>query len=195
LSQNDDPSCFIAQNDCRLFCTIQWPTDGRADAQPRWDVAAVVRTLRTYAPYEAETPQQKETGETQQFVTFRISWNQATWHVSFHQQGESFFDDPNCHNLISTLVTDPRYQSVPQSHWTYTSGSKRAQGCVTVMQLNDATQGSSSSASSEIMLFDRFGVLLAVSPAAAQRWPELSKASEYERVLAEEILRHPAFAS
>jgi hypothetical protein len=193
LSQSGDPLCFIAQNDCRLFCTIEWPTNGATDTQPYWDVAAIVRTLRMYIPPETETPPQGESTETQQFVAFRIGWDQETWHVSFHQQGESFFDDPNCHDMISTLVTDPRYQNTTQSHWTYTSGSNRAQGCVAVMRPNDSTQVSSTPP--ETILLERFGVLLAASPTASQRWPELPKASEHERDHAKEIIGHPAFVS
>lgn len=192
LSQSNDPSCFIAQQDCRLFCTLAWATDS-ADVQPHWDVAAIVRTLRTYTLPGKEAVSQDEVGDAQQFVTFRISRDQQGWHASFHRQGDSAFDDPNCYALMSMFVTDPRYQSVPQNHWNYISGSNRAQGCVAAMQPDDATQ--ESLAPEEPILFERFGILLAANDAASQRWPDVAKASAYERQLAEEIVHHPAFVS
>jgi hypothetical protein len=190
LSNSNDASCFIAQNDCRLFCTIQWPTNG---SQAYWDVAAIIRSLYTYTAQAP--PHLQESRETQLFVTFRISWQQQKWHVTFHQQGDSYFDDPGCHDTISTLVIDPRYQSAFPNHWAYSSGTNRAQGCVAVLQPNAPTQVVSSSLATKIILFDRFGVLLTASGAAAQKWPDLPAASPYERALAEAILRHPAFVS
>ncbi len=192
LSQSNDPPCFIAQHDCRLFCTLAWATDS-TDVQPQWDIAAIVRPLRTYAPSGEHASSQEEVGDTQQFVTFRISWDQKGWHASFHRQGDSAFDDPNCYDLMSLFVTDPHYQSVPQSHWNYISGSNRAQGCVAAMQPDEATRASSSP--DEPILFERFGILLAANDAASQQWPDIAKASAYERQLAEEIVRHPVFVS
>ncbi len=186
LSNSTDASCFIGPNDCRLFCTLQWPT-----AQADWNVAAVVRSLHTYRA--RATPRRQASRETQQFVALRISWEQQRWLVTFHQQGDSYFDDPGCHDTISTLVTDTRYQSAFPNHWIYTSGANRAQGCVAVLQPNDSTQVVSPSA--EIILFERFGVLLTASEAAEHKWPKLAVTSEYERGLAEAILRHPAFVS
>jgi hypothetical protein len=190
LSNSNDASCLMAQNDCRLFCTMQWPTNG---SQAYWDVAAVIRSLYTYTALAA--PHKQESKEAQLFVTFRISWQQQKWHVTFHQQGDSYFDDPGCHDTISTLVIDPRYQSAFPNHWVYTSGTNRALGCVAVLQANDPIQAVSSSLATKIVLFDRFGVLLAASKAAAQKWPDLAVASPYERALAEALLRHPAFVS
>jgi hypothetical protein len=89
----------------------------------------------------------------------------------------------------------PRYQSAFPNHWTYISGTNRAQGCVAVLQPNDPTQAAPSSITTQIILLDRFGILLAASEAAAQKWPDLATASTYEHALIETILRHPAFVS
>jgi hypothetical protein len=189
LSGVDDPPCFVAKQDCRLFCSLQWPVD----TQPHWDVGVIVRTIRTYI--STEIPLRKQTTETQQLLALRIRWEQGMWHVSFHRQGESFSDDPNCHAMISTLLTDPHYQSSAQSHWIYISGFNRAQGCVAVMQPDDPSQAISAPATAETLLFLRFGVLLTASTRASHQWPALSKVSVHEQDLVEEILRHPAFVS
>lgn len=190
LSNSNDASCFIGHNDCRSFCTLQWPTSG---AQTYWDVAVIVRAHHTYV--SQAPPHIQKSWETQQFVALRIAWDGQKWSATFHQQGDSFFDDPGCHALISTLVTDSRYQNTFSNHWAYISGNNRAQGCVAVLQPNNPAPIASPLTNAQTILFERFGVLLTASTAAANKWPYLPEASVYERTIAQTILRNPAFVS
>jgi len=131
----------------------------------------------------------------QQFVTFQVSWQQGTWRVTFHPQGQSPFDDPNCITTVSTVVQDPRFHRADQFHWTFLSSTNRAQGCLAVMQSGNAVGVAPSSYFSQAALLYRFGVLLTANEIAFQQWPQLPQATQDEQRLAQDILNHPAFVS
>ncbi len=197
-------SCFVDNNDCRLFCTLNWPgaLNDVAGLNSDWHVAAIIRPIWQYVPIVPssssvlERPLQVSGG--QQFVTLRIRWQQDHWVVSFHQQGASSFDDPNCITAMNTLVTNASYHSIPsvgqQLFWSYLSGKNRAEGCV-AMTVQQVFVPSSAIFSAQAMLLERFGVLLAANDAAHQLWPILPLATEQEQQVADSIARQAVFVS
>ncbi|MBE3561361.1 MAG: hypothetical protein IMW89_19395 [Ktedonobacteraceae bacterium] len=194
-----DHSCFNAENDCRLFCTLDWPTAGG------WDVAAVIRPTWSYKtagqPGNADVTAQKEDSRgEQQLIALHIQRQQQHWQVSFHPQGLSSFDDPNCIELMGILAANPAYrhiQSTDQSiSWNFKSGTNRAAGCLATgtLQTKDAATSPALDAP-VVVLLQRFGVVLAVDERAHQLWPALPQAGDAQQRLALEIAKNPAFAS
>lgn len=195
-----DHSCFIAGHDCRLFCTIEWPQDSAAPTRPRWDVVAIIRPTWEYTPTGKQGIEQGiMTKADQQFVAFRVSWEQGKWDVAFHPEGESSFDDPNCIVTMGTMLTNSAYRHTDQTQqqlsWTFFSGANRASGCVAATLQDNPTGSSLSITSSSALLLQRFGVLLAANEIAHQRWPTLPVANNEEQRLAQSIVSHPAFVS
>ena len=192
------PACSVAGQDCRLFCTLPWPS------HEGWNVAAVVRPTWSYIPLEKPdtAPTQalnaKEQGE-QQFTTFEVQWRQGRWHVSFHPQGISQFDDPNCIGTVGLIAPTPTSSLPPPAErltWAFVSGTPRAAGCVAAATLqHGASLVETSPRAADAYLLERFGVLLAANDLAHQLWPTLPTASAEERALAQRITQQATFVS
>ncbi len=189
-----DRSCFIAGQDCRLFCTLDWPAHDELSAQTSWHVAAIFHPVWTYT----STHHTQVVQGGVQFVTLSIAWIRDHWRVAFHQQGESSFDDPNCITTIGIIAANPAYRSIPLS-WAYVSGLNRADGCLAVAIPGGSTFTDPSlfsiARSSGLLLFERCGVLLTAGSDAQARWPSLPTVTVYERQLALNILKQSAFIS
>ena len=190
-----DRSCSVAGEDCRLFCTIEWPI-AEGKAAEGWDVVGIVRPTWSYEHSELvdETGRQGD----QQFVALHISRQQQRWSVSFHHQGESSFDDPNCISTIGAIVTNPSYtmnrQTHQNIHWEFISGSNRAWGCLVRGSIIGSSPAAPS-ADSDLFLIQRFGVLLAASPQAHKLWPALPQLDAQAQQVVQEIEAHLAFIS
>lgn len=199
------PACSVSGNDCRLFCTLTWPEPDIAPSLYGWDVAAIIRPTWTYTAmhYMSEGKQQTQRGAAirgeQHFVTFHVTWSRGQWHVSFHLQGASSFDDPNCITTIGQIAGDPAYHIIEptqQVTWTFSSGPNRASGCVAIAVLHTGTSTQwPPPDGAAAYLIQRFGVLLAANDTAHQFWPNLPLASAYEQSVAEDIATRPAFVS
>ncbi len=197
-------SCFVDGHDCRLFCTLNWPgvSNDVAGANADWHVAAIIRPIWQYTPLiqssVAAAAEPLFVSGGQQYVTLRIRWQQGDWAISFHQQGASSFDDPNCITAMNTLVTQPSYQSLPsvgqQLYWSYLSGKNRADGCL-AMTMQQVFVPNDANFSSQAMLLERFGVLLAANDAAHQLWPALPLATPLEQQVASNIAHQAVFVS
>src|SRR5579884_1643911 len=89
--------CSIAGADCRLFCTLPWPATGN-----EWDVAAIMQPLWSYVGIRTATTFTTRSHEC--VVTFRVSWQQSNWQVSFHEQSASIFENTGCITTVDTLL-------------------------------------------------------------------------------------------
>ncbi|HTI15721.1 MAG TPA: hypothetical protein VL461_14355 [Dictyobacter sp.] len=185
-------SCNYNGQDCRRFCTIAWPEAISDQTPPHWDIAAIFHPQWSYTPTQKNTSGSLQNSMPAQFVTLHITWHQNTWQATFHPPLESSFDDPNCITTISTLVQNTRYQPEDGYHWVYISGHNRASGCIAIQQRTSANT-LQPLAADDIMLIDRFGVLLAGNTATARRWSDLPRASMEVLQQAQASLRHPAF--
>src|SRR5579884_2399478 len=182
--------CSIAGADCRLFCTLPWPATGN-----EWDVAAIMQPLWSYVGIRTATTFTARSHED--FVTFRVSWQQANWQVSFHEQSASIFENPGCITTVDTLL---RYSSYPplqeqqELSWSFFSGANRASGCVALGNVLGPA-GISLSPFADALFLQRFGVLLAANRAAHRLLPALPQASLNEQSIAMAIMDNPAAAS
>ncbi len=182
--------CSIAGTDCRLFCTLPWPATGN-----EWDVAAIMQAVWSYSGTQTATAFTARGYED--FVTFRISWQQAHWQVSFHEQSASIFENPGCITTVDTLL---RYSSYPplqgqqELSWSFFSGANRASGCVALGNVLGPA-GISLSPFSGALFLQRFGVLLAANKSAHLLLPALPQASLNEQSIALSIMDNPASLS
>jgi hypothetical protein len=182
--------CSIAGADCRLFCTLPWPATGN-----EWDVAAIMQPVWRYIGTRTATTFTARSHED--FVTFRVSWQQARWQVSFHEQSASIFENPGCITTVDTLL---RYSSYPplqeqqELSWSFFSGANRASGCVALGNVLGPA-GISLSPFSGALFLQRFGVLLAANKSAHLLLPALPQASLNEQSIALAIMDNPAAAS
>ncbi len=194
------PACSYAGNDCRNFCTLPWPQASDA-INAGWHAAAIVRPTWTYtdaAGHVIAPPQGMEATGDQQFVMLHITWQAGQWHVTFHPQGTSSFDDPNCLSIMGSIMTKPIYTSIPQQRvtWTFSSVSNRSTGCLAIATLYDGDNLQVAPAQTPAAyVLQRFGVLMAANDTAHRLWPNLPLADDYARGVAQDIVQNAVFIS
>ncbi len=185
--------CFINGHDCRLFCTLIWPRTEADNHAPIWDIAAIVRPGWEYNPEGSSKIETVSEGE--QFMSLRISRSGKKWKTTFHQQGASSFDDPNCIGTMSMLTTTPKYQlpntAEQQYHQVFISGKNSADGCVVVTSLIKSRD----TENHWIIVIMRFGILIAVGQDAQKQWPDLPIAQPETQRIVQNIMKYPTFAS
>lgn len=195
-------TCSKGDNDCRLLCTLNWPAD-KGNPPTGWNVATVIRPTWEYTPLDGSTlaPDKRiETRGDQYIVTLQVTRTQKSWHVSFHPQGASSFDDPNCIATIGLILSRQSYLTEEKTQqrvtWTFSSGSNRASGCLAEATLHSgATLESPISRTVDARVFYRFGMLVAADDNAHRLWPALPIASKQAQGIAQEIGDKPAFVS
>lgn len=194
------PACSYAGNDCRSFCTLPWPQASDA-VNAGWHAAAIVRPTWTYTDAAGRViapPQGVDASGDQQFVMLHITWQAGQWHVTFHPQGTSSFDDPNCLSTMGSIMTKPAYNSTPQQRviWTFSSISNRSTGCLATATLHDGDNLQVAPAqTSAAYVLQRFGVLMAANDTAHRLWPNLPLADDYARNVARDIVQNAVFVS
>ncbi len=194
------PACSFAGNDCRNFCTLPWPQASDA-AGGGWHVAAIVRPTWIYTNADGRViapPQGVDTRGDQHFVMLHITWQRGQWHVTFHPQGTSSFDDPNCISTMGSIMTKPAYNSTEQQRivWTFSSISNRSSGCLATATLHNGDNLQTSPAQTPAAyILQRFGVLMAANEATHRLWPNLPLADDYARNVAQDITQNAAFIS
>ncbi len=194
------PACSFAGNDCRNFCTLPWPQSGDVTSEG-WHAAAIVRPTWIYAAADGHViapPQGVDTSGDQQFIMLHITWQAGQWHVTFHPQGASSFDDPNCISTMGSIMTKPSYNSTAQQRivWTFSSISNRSSGCLATAMLHDGDNLQTAPVQMPAAyILQRFGVLMAVNDTAHRLWPNLPLADDYARSVAQDITRNAAFVS
>jgi hypothetical protein len=172
--------------DCRLFCTIQWADNS---AYYYWNVAVVTQPTWIYTPSTAQHG--NEQGD-QQLTSLRIDWKHNQWQVTTHQQGASYYDDPNCGNTIyrvsNNLSAKPDTANAAQAHptWDFITAHNRALGCLATTNIKDA---------SSIALIQRFNVLQAVNAETHKLYPDIPLINTNGERLTQNILNSPAFIS
>lgn len=180
----------MAGADCRLFCTLPWPATGN-----EWDVAAIMQPVWRYVGTRTATTFTARGYED--FITFRISWQQTRWQVSFHEQSASIFENPGCITTVDTLLrcsSYPPLQEQQELSWSFFSGANRAAGCVALGNVL-GPDGISLSPFSGALFLRRFGVLLAANGSAHLLLPALPQASLNEQSIARTIMDNPASIS
>lgn len=201
IGPNFGAACSIGENDCRSFCTLSWPQNGATSATPVWHIAAVVRPTWHYSSQDevASFPSSTSMMGDQYFATFRVEWKQGKWFVSFHRQGTSSFDDPNCIAAIGMIISNPSYLLIERTQqrvtWTFSSGANRADGCLARATLHDSTMQLPLSQDSEAYILYRFGVLVSADDSAHLLWSQLPQGSQATQDIALNIARQPAFVS
>ena len=196
---NFGAACSFEGNDCRKFCTLNWPQDGTSAAV--WHIAAVVRPTWQYGSQENASVLPSATDRTgnQYFVTFRVEWKRGTWSVSFHRPGASSFDDPNCIAAIGMIMSDPSYLFIDSTQqrvtWTFSSGANRAEGCLARAKLHESTMQLPLSEDTDAYVLYRFGVLVSANDSAQRLWPHLPQGRQSLQDIAAGIARQPVFVS
>lgn len=195
--------CSWGMGDCRLICTLNWPTRAGDPSTRGWHVAAVVRQTWNYAPlsgHKQAAQQNMNTQGDQYLVTFQITRDHNQWHAAFHPQGASPFDDPNCIGLVGQITSSDIYQELDETQqritWTFSSASNRASGCLATGTLDGGTSLQvSASANKNVFLLYRFNRLQTVDDLAHQLWPTLPQADRHTQEVAMQIANHAAFVS
>lgn len=197
------PGCSLDSSDCRLICSVNWPTNAHDPSTLGWHVAVVVRQTWDYsAPGKLSQPLQKATHTpgNERLVTFQIKRVQHRWHAAFHPQGASPFDDPNCIAVVGQITSSDKYRQLDETQqritWTYSSGQNRASGCLATGTVhNGTTLDLPTSANSTAYLLYRFNQLQASNDLGHQLWPYLPLADKTLQQVASQIASHPAFVS
>ena len=161
------------------------------ELRPTWTYIDVAG--RVIAP-----PQGIDASGDQQFVMLHITWQAGQWHVTFHPQGTSSFDDPNCLSTMGSIMTKPAYNSTPQQRviWTFSSISNRSTGCLATATLHNGDNLQVAPAQTPAAyILQRFGVLMAANDTAHHLWPNLPLADEYARGVARNIVQNAVFVS
>ena len=70
--------------------------------------------------------------------------------------------------------------------WNYVSGDRDTAGCLGIVTLNETTTGKAPVAS----CLYRFGTFVAINDVAQQYWPNMPLADDYERGIAQELMKH-----
>ncbi len=197
------PGCSLDGSDCRLICSVNWPTNAHDAATLGWHVAVVVRQNWDYV-VEGKSPQTLQKGANtigdERLVTFQIKREQHRWQAAFHPQGASPFDDPNCIAVVGQITSSDKYLQLDETQqritWTYSSGQNRASGCLATGTVHSgATLDLPTSANSTAYLLYRFNQLQASNDLGHQLWPYLPVADKEVQQVAVQIASHPAFVS
>jgi hypothetical protein len=125
----------------------------------------------------------------QQLTSLRIAWQNNQWVVTTHQQGDSYYDDPNCGDTIyrvSNIQTSKGAAGQPKLNWNFVSAHNRALGCLATTNIKGT---------SDVAIIQRFNVLQAVNAETHKRYPELPLVNGDGERLAQDILDKSAFIS
>lgn len=197
------PGCSLDGSDCRLICSVNWPTNAHNPATLGWHVAVVVRQNWDYTATEKSSQILQKGASTlgdERLVTFQIKREQHRWHAAFHPQGASPFDDPNCIAVVGQITSSSRYLQLDETQqritWTYSSGQNRASGCLATGTVHSgATLDLPTSANSTVYLLYRFNQLQTSNDLSRQLWPYLPQTDKAVQQVAAQIASHPAFVS
>jgi hypothetical protein len=192
--------CSLDGTDCRLLCSVSWPTKASDPATQGWHVVAVVDQTWEYSDVGQSFLTQPNAPGDQHQVTFQITRVQHQWRAAFHPQGASPFDDPNCIGVVGQITSSPKYLQLDETQqritWTYSSGPNRASGCLATGTVHSGTTlDLPTSANSTAYLLYRFDQLQAANEPARQLWPMLPLADKHTQDIASQIATHPAFVS
>jgi len=183
------------RDDCRLVCTLNWPTRVGDASMLGWHVAAVARQNWEY------TSQAGVNAPGDQYlVTFQVTREHNQWHATFHPQGASPFDDPNCIGLVGLLTSLGEYQELVETQqritWSFSSSDNRASGCLATGSVEGGTSLQlPASSGSNVYLLYRFDLLQAASEPAHLLWPTLPFADKHVQDVAVQIANHAVFVS
>jgi hypothetical protein len=189
------------RSDCRLICTLNWPTRVGDTTMMGWHVAAVVRQNWEYTLFNKQESQPGvDTLGDQYLVTFQVTRVQKQWHAAFHPQGASPFDDPNCIGLVGQITSFGEYQQLEETQqritWSFSSGSNRASGCLATGSVQGGTSLQlPASSGNNVYLLYRFNQLQAASEPAHLLWPTLPFADKHVQDVAVQIANHAVFVS
>lgn len=189
------------RDDCRSICTLNWPTRVGDTTMMGWHVAAVARQNWVYTPFNQQESQSRASTRGDQYlVTFQVTREQKQWHATFHPQGASPFDDPNCIGLVGLLTSLGEYQQLEETQqritWSFSSGSNRASGCLASGSVEGGTSLQlPASSGSNVYLLYRFNQLQAASEPAHLLWPTLPFADKHVQGVAVQIANHAVFVS
>ncbi len=197
------PGCSQDRSDCRLICSINWPTNASDPRTQGWHVAVVVRQHWDYAQPgkpSLSMPKETDTHGDQRLVTFQITRVQHQWRAAFHPQGASPFDDPNCIAVVGQITSSDKYLQLDETQqritWTYSSAQNRASGCLATGTLHSGTTLElPTSGDSNTYLLYRFNQLQAANNLAHQLWPMLHQADKQTQDIALQIADHAVFVS
>ncbi|HEX4204548.1 MAG TPA: hypothetical protein VHZ51_10215 [Ktedonobacteraceae bacterium] len=183
--------CTIAGQDCHLFCTPIWPETPGAI----WHIAAIFHTDWQYTTPDGQriaNTAQHTGSPVEQFITLQVTWTRGHLQVAFQDQETSSFDNPACIATVGTVGATYTYQfavgdNTKPLSWLYASAHKAASGCIATTQVNAQSTFFSSPHMRDVLLLQRFGVLLAANDAAHRLWPSLPVADSYEQQLAQNL--------
>jgi hypothetical protein len=163
----------------------------------------VVRQTWDYAPLGKPSPSIQKGTDTrgdQYLVTLQITRVQHQWRATFHPQGASPFDDPNCIAVVGQITSSDKYQQLVETQqritWTYSSGQNRASGCLATGTLHSGTTlDFPASGDANAYLLYRFNQLQATNNLGHQLWPVLPLADKHTQNIALQIADHSVFVS
>ena len=203
---SDGQVCSYNGFDCRLFCSLtdgQWPNSPPTVASDSaWDVIVPVHSFWQYTTLTGQVVLEDEADnfvlgmENEHMVTLGVTWNGATWHVSFSTPEQQFpISAPICDSALGdaqSLVSDVVINNVQIStSYSFAIGNDPSVGClIEVAQSQDSFVTPTPTSSLPVMayLLHRFGVLIAANAQAHHLWPFLPVADANEQHIVQQLI-------
>jgi hypothetical protein len=186
--------CRFPGQDCDQLCTLAHPPSAVADGPGQWVAAALVSSTWDYTTLGGHLVA-GNIGDLPdvQLILLRISWNNATWHVTpllGHTAGLPAADDLVCDPARTWLEQNGRWAfMLADGHpgtAQFVSDRTPIDGCLVVLDPHPGTDVPA-------VFLERFGVLLAVNAAANGPGANLPLADSAEQSLAHRLAAQAQF--